>query len=468
MDFSLISELMGRLHPALVHLPIGILLIACFFELLSSGKRFSQLRPALPAMMLWGMIAALLSCLTGFLLYGNGEYEEELITKHEWSGFSLAAISILLYILYKRKANNKLIKLFSMLLLTLVFLTGHLGGSITHGEDFISAPLTGSAEAAPPMKPIPDIQNAVLFTDVVQPLFQARCYNCHGSKKQKGKLRLDSQEMIIKGGESKKTIVPGKPDESEMVERLLLPLNHKDHMPPKGKPQLNKEQIDVLQWWVSTGAAFNKKVNQLKQPENIKAVLLALQSGSSSKEKESTDVPEQLVAAGDSGIIRKLTMTGVTVTPVSRESNYLAANFVSAGGNVDSSLALLMNLKKQLLSLKLDGVELKDTSISNISAFTILRRLQLSNTSLNDQGLVKLKNLKELRSLNLVATKITAKGLIQLKDLKELKNIYLYKTAISEGEKIELKKIFPDANLDFGNYTLPMLKADTTEIKIKK
>jgi hypothetical protein len=193
-----------------------------------------------------------------------------------------------------------------------------------------------------------------------------------------------------------------------------------------------------------------------------------LQSGSSSKEKETTELPEQPVAVADSGIIRKLTESGVTVTPVSRESNYLAANFVSSGGNLDSSLLMLLNLKKQLISLKLDGVLLKDTSISNIAAFTILRRLQLSNTSLNDQGLIKLKNLKELRSLNLVATKITAKGLIQLKDLKQLKNIYLYKTAISDGEKTELKKLFPDTNLDFGNYILPMLKADTTEIKYKK
>lgn len=467
MDFSIISDLMGRLHPALVHLPIGILLIACCFELLSSSNRLNLIRPALPAMMLWGVIAALLSCLTGFLLYGNDEYEEELINKHEWSGFTLAAIAIILYILYKRKANNKLIKTFSALLLCLVFLTGHLGGSITHGEDFITAPLTGAEETSPPMKPIPDIQNAALFTDVIQPLFQSRCYNCHGSKKQKGKLRLDSQEMILKGGESKKTIIPGKPDESEMVERLLLPLNHKDHMPPKGKPQLSKEQIDVLQWWVSTGAEFNKKVNQLKQPEKIKAVLLALQSGGSSKEKEMTEIPDQPVSAGDSAIIRKLMSAGVMVLPISRESNYLAANFVSAGGSVDSLLDQIVHLKKQLISLKMDGVELKDTTISKIAVLTAMRRLQLSNTALNDHGLVKLITLKELRSLNIVGTKITAKGLIQLKDLKELKNIYLYKTSISEGEKIELKKIFPATDLDFGNYTLPMLKTDTTEIKIR-
>jgi len=60
---------------------------------------------------------------------------------------------------------------------------------------------------------------------------------------------------------------------------------------------------------------------------------------------------------------------------------------------------------------------------------------------------------------------VTAKGVVKLKELKDLKNLYLYRTRISTAERIELKKNFPAANLDFGNYSLPMLATDTTVVK---
>ena len=101
-----------------------------------------------------------------------------------------------------------------------------------------------------------------------------------------------------------------------------------------------------------------------------------------------------------------------------------------------------------------------------MSDLSNLRRLQLSNTSISDAGLAKLKNLKELGSLNLVGTKVTAKGIMQIKDLKSLKYLYLYKTSITAAEREELKKSFPETTLDFGNYSLPMLASDTTEVDI--
>ncbi len=114
---------------------------------------------------------------------------------------------------------------------------------------------------------------------------QARCYSCHGTNKQKGKLRLDQQEFILKGGKDGKVIEPGKADESEMIERMLLPLSDEDHMPPKEKKQLTLNEISLLHWWINTGADFNKKVKELPQTERMKPVLLALQSGSADEDE---------------------------------------------------------------------------------------------------------------------------------------------------------------------------------------
>lgn len=464
MQLNIVFDVAGRLHPALVHLPIGILVLACCFELLSGAKKFATLKPAIPSMMLWGMLAALLSVLSGLALSSNGEYEDELVETHEWAGIAVAAVAMLLFLFYKKNAGGRVIKATTLMLLLLITITGHLGGSITHGEGYITAPLTGDDKVVE-IKPIPDIQEAMLYTDVVQPLFQSRCYNCHDARKQKGKLRLDEQERILKGGESGNTVVPGRPDESELIERLLLPLDHDDHMPPKGKPQLTREQIDVLHWWVSTGPDFTKKVKELKQPETIKPVLLALQSGSGTSTKEVPDIPETPVAAADTAIIMNLTRAGVMVLPVARESNYLSANFVSANGNADSLLTQLLLLKNQLISLKMDGMTLQDSSVAKISRLTALRKLQLSNTNVTDQNIQHLSSLKALRSLNLVGTQITARGLIHLKELKELKNVYLYRTSVAAAEREELKKMFPEVNIDFGNYSLPMLKSDTAIIR---
>ncbi len=54
-----------------------------------------------------------------------------------------------------------------------------------------------------------------------------------------------------------------------MIKRLLLPVDNEDHMPPKEKPQPSENQIALLQWWISQGAEFGKKVKDINQPEKI-------------------------------------------------------------------------------------------------------------------------------------------------------------------------------------------------------
>jgi hypothetical protein len=89
------------------------------------------------------------------------------------------------------------------------------------------------------------------FEQNVRPLLAENCYTCHGDKKQKGGLRLDSLEAILKGGESGPAVVPGKPDESLIVEAI----NYEGlEMPPTGK--LSPEKAAVLTRWVSLGAPW--------------------------------------------------------------------------------------------------------------------------------------------------------------------------------------------------------------------
>lgn len=91
--------------------------------------------------------------------------------------------------------------------------------------------------------------------------------------------------------------------------------------------------------------------------------------------------------------------------------------------------------------------------------------MQLSNTSIDDDRLKQIASLKKLTSLNLVGTGVTAQGLLALSNLKDLRNVYLYKTDIKPAERKQLNDNFRDVHIDYGNYTLPMLITDTTEIK---
>lgn len=458
-----IADFIGRFHPVLVHLPIGILLLACFFQLLTIKSRFSFLQPVIPVMLFWGMISAVASCISGYLLSQSGDYEGDLVGQHQWMGIFTAILSLVLYLLHKLSVGVITARIISFVLIILITITGHMGGSLTHGPGYLTEGLNNTVSSkGPALKPIADIQNAALYADVVQPLLQARCYSCHGVEKQKGKLRLDEPDRILKGGEEGKAVVAGKPDESKMIELLLLPADDKKHMPPIQKPQLTESEIKLLHWWVSSGADFTKKVKDIPQDDKIKPVLIALQSGgNAAAAKEQTDIPAKPVKAVSAGAIEKFTKANVMVIPVARNSNYISLNFVTASTN-DSTIKLLSEVRQQLVWLKLDNAKLSDAAIDEIAKCTSLTRLQLSNSNITDKQLVKLQALDQLQSLNLVGTKITAQGILTLQKIKGLKNLYLYKTEVESKDWAALVKAFPQTQLDSGKYAVPILVTDTT------
>lgn len=93
------------------------------------------------------------------------------------------------------------------------------------------------------------------FESRVRPLLVEHCIECHGEKKQKGGLRLDTAEGLAKGGKNGAVVAPGKVAESKLITAVL----YKDEdlqMPPED--QLSKEQVAILAKWVEAGAVFPK------------------------------------------------------------------------------------------------------------------------------------------------------------------------------------------------------------------
>jgi uncharacterized membrane protein/mono/diheme cytochrome c family protein len=459
-------EFLGRFHVALVHLPIGILMLACLFQWLERKPKFSSLHVATSIAFLVGMICAILSAVTGYLLSRSGDYDEDLVTAHQWMGIVVAVVSVIMYYLYKRSSVARLQVSVSVLLFVLIIITGHLGGSLTHGSDYLS-PWKSPDTVVVQRKPIPNVQEAVAYADIIQPLLQTKCYGCHGKNKQKGKLRMDDIVRLMKGGKDGPVIVPGNATKSEMVRRTSLPRDDDDHMPPKEKPQLNEQEIALIRWWIASGASFDKKVKELEQPEEIKPALLSVQNVQRPR-VIIPDIPTTPVAKADEAAVKKLRDLGVVVMPVAQNTNYLWANFVTAKNFSDAQMPLLLPLKEQLIELDLGSTSIRDSAMQTVAQLKNLMHLKLDHTKITDKGLTSLSALQNLRYLNLVATVVTAEGVLQLKGLKKLRSLYLYQAAVKKADWPTLKKAFPKTSIDSGGYTVPFLPTDTTEVKPPK
>jgi len=461
------SEFFGHFHVILVHLPIGILLLACLFQWLETRPKFASLHTATTIALMIGMICAILSALTGYLLSFSGDYDEGLVITHQWFGISVAAVSIAMFYYHSKSAPFKTKVSISILLFVLIIITGHLGGSLTHGSDYLTKSWNLSSDTVAQRKPIPNVQEAMVYSDIIQPVLQSRCYSCHGKNKQKGKLRMDDSLRLMKGGKDGPVIIPGNAEKSEMAKRLSLPRDDDDHMPPKEKPQPTEQEIALIHWWIASGAPFDKKVKQLEQPEELKPALLALQKVDV-KKVIIPDLPSQPISKANDGAIKKLKDIGAVVEQVAQNTNYLSANFVTVRDPGNKEVQLLLPLKEQLIELKLGSSSISDSALLVIAQFKNLMRLQLGYTKVTDKGLANLTALQNLRYLNLVGTAVTEKGVLQLKDLKSLRSIYLYQTMVKKSEWNDLKKAFPKTFIDSGGYTVPFLPNDTMEVKPPK
>jgi len=469
-----ISTLIGRFHPLLVHLPLGILLAALALWWLSKKERHAALRPAMNLLLLAGAVTAIGSCISGYVLSQDGGYDETIVGRHQWAGIFTAAASLFFYYLHRsdsRIPDRPLIHNGTALLLTAgLFWTGHLGGSLTHGEGYLTDALTGSdASMADTIPTVPDVQEAKLYTELAQPLITARCVGCHGPGKQKGGLRLDGLENIRKGGKNGEVIVDGSPEKSELIKRLLLPAEDEHRMPPKGKPQLTAAQIGLLQWWVRSGIATDKKVKELPQTDSLRKMLAALQTRVSEGHAGLVipGLPTQPVAAADPKLLADLREKGIMVIPVATGNPYLMANLVNAKPRGDSAALLLLGIKDQLVNLKMANTGLTDKGCQTIAQLKKLVWLHLDGNPVSDTGIRSLSSLDSLRSLSLTGTRVTRNGLLAIAGLKELRSVYLYHTGVNGADWPELTKAFPHTRLDSGGYRQESLGSDTTLMKKK-
>jgi uncharacterized membrane protein/mono/diheme cytochrome c family protein len=258
---------LGHLHPLIVHLPIGILLFVCLLELLAF-KSFDKYRPTIAFGLYIGTISAVFAIVFGLLLAQTQETSGQTLDNHKIGGFVTAGLLVLSsYLLWSIQSKNKVnfIHFYrgSLFLAILgIIITGHFGGTLTHGEGYLTESLNpkiktenNSLLAYGSVSDSLSPENQLKLNAQVRAIFAHNCYKCHSSNKQEGKLRLDQKLFVFTGGKNGKIIVKGKSAESELIRRISLPKGHKEAMPGKGKP-LSVEEIALLRFWVDKGAPW--------------------------------------------------------------------------------------------------------------------------------------------------------------------------------------------------------------------
>lgn len=449
-------ELFGRLHPLLVHLPIGFLMLTlCFHWLVWRGK-YPALRELLPALWLVSGGSAVLACLAGFLLSLSGGYDEKALDIHMYLGLALTLVCGLVYLsLQKNFARRWQLSAVAAVAL-LLFATGHFGGNLTHGEDYLTQPLyalLGKATAKPVRKPITNIAEALVYQDLVEPILEQKCWQCHSAQKQKGKLRLDAAEFLRRGGKHGPILTAGNAPGSELYARLMLPETDDKRMPPKGKPQLSDAEIQLIHWWITQGQGdFNKKVADVEKDAHISALLASL--GKAVPTKTVSEIPQAKVARPKPADLQKLEALGVAFTPLSPDHVFWAANLVNTTNFSDEQLPLLLKLQDQIIWLDMSESAITDKAMPGIARFKHLTRLKLDNTAITDAGLSHLQKLPHLRTLNLYGTRVSDKGLQRLAACKQLKHIYLWQTqASSQGVAALQQALGQQVEINFSTTT---------------
>lgn len=325
----------GRFHPILLHLPVGALMVLCLMELICFTRRGEEQFGSAALLTLWvGAAGSVLAVIAGIMLSREGGYEGGNFSLHQTLaliGTAGVLSSLVIRIYAMGQGNREVMHAYRAVFFGsfgIMGLGAHFGGNMSHGSkfltehapepikgqmisvekwmlDFVEKPKAKTPEPAPVVAPTPapavvntpapsaptpttttpmpasntpppapsTTTEKLVFRDLILPIFEAKCNKCHNEDKSKGDLRLDTYEMAMQGGENGSNFVAGKPDESLSIQRIALPVDDDEHMPPDGKEQLTPAEFALLRYWVQAGASATQKISEAQFPSEAKEAL---------------------------------------------------------------------------------------------------------------------------------------------------------------------------------------------------
>jgi uncharacterized membrane protein len=262
-------------HALLVHWPValGALLALFALGLAFTGGKNATLR-------IVTLLIALALTGVGFMTVQSGEhaehatsarspeaetqleYHEELAEKVPYVA-AISAVMVTLTFISKKPVRVialGLTVIASGMTGLLVAETGHAGGQLVyaHGLGVPRLEIKPAAATAPAARS--SDPKVAFFQERIKPILDDHCTKCHNAARvargKSGKLDQTSRASLLTGGRSGPAIVPGKPEESLLIQRVKGELPDEDLMPPPPNAALTQQQIADLEQWIRDGAAW--------------------------------------------------------------------------------------------------------------------------------------------------------------------------------------------------------------------
>jgi uncharacterized membrane protein len=428
-----VIHFIGRLHPLLVHLPIGILVMAFLLDIFGRRKKYQVLGAGVPFVLLVGAISSVITLISGWLISRSGQYDETLLDYHFWSAVALTVGVVILYFISqgnKQKRAKKFYVPFFILVMILLTITGHFGGSLTHGSNYL---FESPAEGVLIEGAVEDIK---VYDQVVSQIFKKKCNSCHNPGKLKGELLLTTKEGILKGGETGAFLLSHGTGKSLAIERIDLPKTEKKHMPPKGKSQLTFDEEKLLKWWINQGGDFDQTAAELNAPQDILAILEKYKTVKS-------NLPVSNLKPVDGKRLSTLRSMGMVLNPQDEAGILYEAVLALDTSVTRKKFKALKKIGNHIVKLNLLSTNVDDQLLREVRGFKYLQKLDLQHTQVTAAGLKSLTGLKHLKSLNLYATRVDDEVVPIIEELPALEKVYLWQSKISDEALAALQEKRP-------------------------
>lgn len=444
-------DFLGSLHPLIVHLPIGIVLLTIAIDVFMRNKNNSVQR-VITMGWFFSFFSGLLAAIFGWFLGDNGYYLESQINIHKWSGIAFVSICFILWLLrYTNfrfsKSFNRSVNLTSIILL---MITGHFGGEMTHGQNYLfeNLPYTKKKISVTTLSESKRSNNDSLFVyeDLIHPVMEEKCIACHNQNLASGGLNMSSIESMIKGGNSGAGIQNGNPFESLIYKRVSFPHDHPKFMPPTGVP-LSYDQIATLEWWIDNGAKKQMPVTLTRNdPKTLR--FMELQYGLDLREK--TYLETLTLSSPSQEELKSIEGEEYIWRFLNPEQSFLDLKFTKKKIEINDLLKV-QSIKNNITWLNLADCMLNDNHLSYISNFPNLTRLKIQkNPLVTNKGIEALQKLEHLTELNLYGTRVSNNTLITLGQMKSLKKLFVWNTRITDKDIADFKALHPDVEVIAG------------------
>ncbi|MEY3578004.1 MAG: hypothetical protein RL394_1589, partial [Bacteroidota bacterium] len=447
LDLSVLPQMVlfaGRFHPVVLHLPITLIILLVPFSIyLQRRTETDDLSSLFDLVLHYIALISTITALAGFLLAADGGYDQESLLFHKWLGVAVAFSTHALVYIKKAFSQTAIVWNTAMSTTLIVMIAGsHYGGNLTHGEGFFAF----NKEIKPAITIAEFTEKTTVYQGAVQPVLEAKCITCHNDKKMKGGLNLSTFQVAAKGGETGAAWVSGDPDESLIIERMLLDMDDKKHMPPKGKAQLSTAEILLFKEWIRAGADPAKTYHALNASDTLKTIVAIIIKAAPSEKVNKT----YSFSAASASTIEQLNSPFRRILPLASNSPALSVKFYLKEKYDLNMLKECKSIAEQVVEVNLSNMPADDKAIEVLSSFENIERINLNGTAISGKNLGVLKSNKHLEQVSLASTAVGYAMLDALGAIPSLKKVFLWNTSLTEPEMAAIRKKFPKITWDLG------------------